>query len=386
MICTGLHYPFLSIRVSASQYILTPGCVISATSVGSLEVDYYQVDIPPGIYYYVSQGSSLLDPDGMADRTSDSSSISISRGNFRERVAARDTNCVMLGPTYAEACHIIPHAKGHQYMINLANHRHEAFDPPLNDINDTRNGILLALQLHRSFGASEVAFLQTPNFAMTVNDVYLVMQPTAPAVGFAIQPSAADSRLTFQHFNNHDVAVALLAPHNSDARQSDSNEWPPPLIFDVAYGCAALKTWGVPGFINLARQRTKDIYYDYDDNGDDENGDGGGGGGGDRGGSDKNGSHGDGGDGEPDDDVSVAVGQSEKHRQQARAARREKDRFTAQNVGRLANNTEDCQAGDIADVVMALWVRNARKYQRQAHAMKVDSTREKVRTWLESAE
>ena len=35
----------------------------------------------------------------------------------------------------------------------------------LNDINDTRNGILLALQLHNPFGASEVAFLQVSYFA-----------------------------------------------------------------------------------------------------------------------------------------------------------------------------------------------------------------------------
>ena len=45
-------------------------------------------------------------------------------------------------------------------MINLTNHRHEALNPPLNNINDTRNGIALASQLHRPFGTSAVAFLQ----------------------------------------------------------------------------------------------------------------------------------------------------------------------------------------------------------------------------------
>jgi hypothetical protein len=29
-------------------------------------------------------------------------------------------------------------------------------------------------------------------------------------------------------------------------------EWPPPLIFDVAYGCAALKTWRVAAFVDFA--------------------------------------------------------------------------------------------------------------------------------------
>ena len=50
-------------------------------------------------------------------------------------------------------------------MKNLPNHRHEDLEPPLNDINDTRNGILLAVQLHGAFGASEVAFLQVSYFA-----------------------------------------------------------------------------------------------------------------------------------------------------------------------------------------------------------------------------
>jgi hypothetical protein len=121
--------------------------------------------------------SFLLDPDLMGERTSESSHVSSSWGDFRMRVAARDGTCVMTGTSYVQACHVVPHAKGHQvrseylwnhsessfqaqYIINLVSHRREVLDPPLESINDTRNGILLALQLHGSFGASEVAFLQ----------------------------------------------------------------------------------------------------------------------------------------------------------------------------------------------------------------------------------
>jgi hypothetical protein len=121
--------------------------------------------------------SFLLDPDLMDERTSDASHVSSSQGDFRQSVAARDGNCVVTGTRYVQACHVVPHAKGHevrseylwkhsessfqaQYIINLANHRHEVLDPPLENIDDTRNGILLALQLQAPFGASEVAFLQ----------------------------------------------------------------------------------------------------------------------------------------------------------------------------------------------------------------------------------
>jgi len=338
-----------------------------STSPDGPEVEYYQADIPLDTYYYVSQESFLLDPNGMDDRTSDSSVVSIGWGNFRERVRHRDGNCVMTGPSYAEACHIIPHAKGHQYMVNLVNHRHEQLYPLLDDINDTRNGILLSPLLHHSFGASETAFLHTPNFAMTVNDVDLVMQPTANLVGFAVQPSVANIRLTFQHFNTNDPVVAIVAPHNSDARVLDSDEWPPPIIFDVAYGCAAIKAWGVSDFVQFAQECTRHIYYDLDDEDEHDNDAGGGGDTGDGGGGDQNGS-------------GERPGLRWSKRIRNQAARQEKARI----VGRLARDTEDGQAGDVADMIMGLWVQNAKKCPRQEHAMTVDRTQEKVQTWLKS--
>ncbi|KIL55822.1 hypothetical protein M378DRAFT_90221, partial [Amanita muscaria Koide BX008] len=189
-----------------------------------------------------------------------------------------------------------------------------------------------------------------PNFAMSVNDVALVMQPIEPNakhLGFAV------SRLTLQHFNAPDAVTTYVAPHNSDARQLvDHDDWPPPLLFDIAYGCAALNTWGVPQFVNLARQRTRDIYY-----------------------------HNDSGDGEPDVDVS---GVDQKCYQQrldsdARAARREQKKKQASNT-----KAADSQTPDFADIILGLWMHNARQGQRQARVMKAEKTREKVRTWLDS--
>jgi hypothetical protein len=124
----------------------------------------------------------LLDPDLMDDRTSDSSTISVRRADFAQRVTARDTTCLMTGSTSNfQACHIIPHAKGNrvcseylnhsqfsfqaQYINSLAEHRNEDLDPPLDGINDPRNGILLHTGLHWPFGASEVAFLRVSYFA-----------------------------------------------------------------------------------------------------------------------------------------------------------------------------------------------------------------------------
>ena len=199
---------------------------------------------------------------------------------------------------------------------------------------------------------------------MTVNDVDLVLQPAAHNVGFIVDPSVANRRLTFQHFDIHDSATALLAPHNSDARLSDSDEWPPALIFDVAYGCAALRTWGEPTFIEDARTHTKHLYYDNGDNNGNKNGDSRGAG--------------------PSGDGQGGRHSRQKIDRDARAARRAAER--AKDSGHQAGSTADSEAPDIADIVLSFWMHNAGKVQHQVRAMKADRTQEKVGKWLNSVE
>jgi len=208
---------------------------------------------------------------------------------------------------------------------------------------------------------------------MTVNNVDLVEQPNASVLGFITPPSDAKCRLTFQHFNLCDPVTAFLAPHNSDARISNSAEWPPPVTFDTAYGCVALKKWGVASFIDFARGRTRDVYYTNGDGGDDENGDDDGvrrrrrDGADGVGGKDRNGgSRGDG-----------AKLSQQKRNRSFWAVRRQEKRCTQQ---------EGPQEPDFADMILALWMQNSMKRRRQAHATRVDRTREKVQTWLDSAE
>jgi hypothetical protein len=66
-------------------------------------------------------------------------------------------------------------------------------------------------------------------------------------------------RLTLQHFNNTDPIITAYAPHNSDARISNSPDWPSDMVFDVSYACATLKQWGDPTFIPLIRDRIANI-------------------------------------------------------------------------------------------------------------------------------
>ncbi|KAF8322879.1 hypothetical protein F5887DRAFT_1166089 [Amanita rubescens] len=111
MLIDGIYQPALSIPVDKCQlFSLHPltwlrylGFTIYgteghiSTAPGGQEVDYYQADMKPGIYYYVSQEPFLLDPDLMDDRTSDSSVLSTDRANFRQSVTDRDGTCLMTG-------------------------------------------------------------------------------------------------------------------------------------------------------------------------------------------------------------------------------------------------------------------------------------------------
>jgi hypothetical protein len=130
----------------------------------------------------------------MADRTSDSSTASTHRAEFAQRVNDRDGGaCLMTGVRGStQACHIVPHAKGNQvcfeylnhshfssqaqYVNDLASHRNEVLDPPLDHIDDPRNGILLATHLHRAFGDSEIAFLQV-SCSIVFHVVELICRP-----------------------------------------------------------------------------------------------------------------------------------------------------------------------------------------------------------------
>jgi hypothetical protein len=129
-----------------------------------------------------------------------------------------------------------------------------------------------------------------------------------------------------------------------------------------------IKAWGVSDFVQFAQECTRHIYYDLDDEDEHDNDAGGGGDTGDGGGGDQNGSEGSG----------ERPGLRWSKRIHNQAAKQEKARI----VGRLARDTEDGQAGDVADMIMGLWVQNAKKCPRQEHAMTVDRTRRKSKHGL----
>jgi len=107
----------------------------------------------------------------------------------------------------------------------------------LNDINDTRNGILLNTALHPALDKGFIAFLGTPNFALSVDDIpYQQPHTGSPA-----------SRFTLQH----------LQPSELDVSQ-----WPVAITADLIYGASALKAWGSAALNDYIWAISKDSYYD----------------------------------------------------------------------------------------------------------------------------
>lgn len=78
----------------------------------------------------------LLHPDLMNDRhsdrvTLDASILTDNRRNFRDDVIGRDGACLVTAISQAnhiQACHIVPHSKGHQVCAeHLLNHHQSSF-------------------------------------------------------------------------------------------------------------------------------------------------------------------------------------------------------------------------------------------------------------------
>ncbi|KAJ7085821.1 hypothetical protein B0H15DRAFT_846503 [Mycena belliarum] len=226
--------------------------------------DGSQVDEEQGLagllqsYYYVSAfPPCFIDVNAIDDRTSDASGCDLTRrrAHFRDDVIDRDGTCIITGdaPLNCTACHILPHAKGDNYMRSLMDHRGIQGPARVDKIDDVRNGILLCNGLPRPFGAGEVAFLLTPSLYLAPDDI--------PANAAGPVPL---HRLTIQHIFTPPgvIMTARLAPHNDDVRLDVSPDAPSADILHFFYACAVLRRWGAASAArHLASKGIQDMYY-----------------------------------------------------------------------------------------------------------------------------
>ena len=265
-----------------------------------------------------------------------------------------------------------------KYISNVVHHRGGPDVYDINDINDTRNGLLLSSLLHHPFGAGKIAFLkvccyfhpgycilklkysQTPNFGLTVDDIPYN------------QPKAADeegpaSRLTLHHIVDLPRLGRLIpgiAPHNSDARQpQDTTQWPPAVIVDLVYAAAAMNAWSPKSFIKYVREQSSDAYYPEGRRQEDEH----------------------------NDNVSDSSGSSYVNAQTGdqTAGQSGTGRYALRSRNRTSNvPAEERSFPDLMDGVFALWMQSSRTGKKKTEDFQASSLshNEGVEKWLESME
>ena len=76
-------------------------------------------------------------------------------------------------------------------------------------------------------------------------------------------PSASPGRLILQHFTPLHQNIVSQAPHNWNARlPADMSQFPPPIILDLFYGCAAVLRWGIAKATSVIQSSMGSLYYD----------------------------------------------------------------------------------------------------------------------------
>ncbi|KAF8889519.1 hypothetical protein CPB84DRAFT_1837553 [Gymnopilus junonius] len=213
-------------------------------STNSLDNVDYNAGLPTDsavLYYHTSdeekQRMFPVDPN-MTRTNVTSSDATTRRAQFRSDIAERDGNeCVLsrFRGVYCDAVHLLAHSKGDTYISTYTQHRSR--DPAgsdlVQDIDSVRNGLFLNKVAHVAVG-EDVAFLQTPNFAMDTSDV----DPTAPP---------EEKRCTAQLFEPSDPLSLFFGgapPSGIPIRLSDTPDWPPASLFDAVYATAVLRHFG----------------------------------------------------------------------------------------------------------------------------------------------
>lgn len=185
---------------------------------------------------------------------------------------------------------------------------------------------------------------------MSDNDVH----PSGRVRGSQNNPAG---RFIFQFFKPpSDDTLFTLVPHNQDARLPiNMDKFPPPVIVDMFYGCAAVLKWRTDHVSNAIKSRS--LYYDDTDSGGNSSGQ-----------NIKN---------------DVKLGGSKENKQQVneRAARAKArgDRYYS----------EASPLADAMDFVANLWLIHAPEHRErsspeQAQAQEQEGSRNKVSNWLQT--
>ncbi|EAU82801.2 hypothetical protein CC1G_11318 [Coprinopsis cinerea okayama7 len=239
------HRPYKWIRYAIGVVMGAEGHLSLSPSTPNITIDYNALLLPSestDLYYHRDNEEkkrfSPLEPRFRGTRIT-SSAATPWRSAFREDVARRDGGTCVLSTDHpdevCDAVHLVAHSKGDTYIAMYTQHRNR--DPTggdiVEEIDSVRNGLFLNKFTHAVLG-THIAFLPTPNFAMTTEDIDPTASPTEKrCTVHAFQLGAPGA--WFGHDNTISSGSAL--------RISDI-DWPPAILFDIVYADAVLESFG----------------------------------------------------------------------------------------------------------------------------------------------
>ncbi|KAF8500606.1 hypothetical protein BU17DRAFT_102469 [Hysterangium stoloniferum] len=202
---------------------------------------------------------SFVDVDGLNHLKSSQVTTS-SRAGFRDDILERDESSVVNGVSEAlcDACHLIPHSKGNEYIQALCLWRTTDKEPEIDNINDIRNGILVDATVHRFFDLSHLAILRTPNFALGIDEV--LPNPTYQNPFFRFTPhffvsNPSDALLLTMNFYQRDFRYPM------EMADEWPKDWPPGFLWDFIYGVIVVKNYGNRSAVDIANVASRANLY-----------------------------------------------------------------------------------------------------------------------------
>ena len=200
--------------------------------------------------------------------------------------------------------------------------------------------------------------IQTPNFALSADDV--------PRSSSQVSGPGSSARLTLHYFCEHDES---LVPQNTDARLPHNNSaWPPSIITDFVYACAALKKWGSDDCLSAIFEETQKQYYP--DNASNQ------------GGMSR----------KLERQMQERKGQEKARRERFEAREEKKPEVLTAGNGKTRESSDpspkgcqELEIGDIMDWVSSLWSKHAKRHEiSQELQQRRDESNPRVREWVET--
>ncbi|KAL6297954.1 hypothetical protein BKA93DRAFT_813170, partial [Sparassis latifolia] len=242
------------------------GILCATDNADAIEIDYDRplIDGNFSLYFHVTPAELSrmfpLDPYVAEPYCATGSTTEACCDGFRDEVEGRDVRCVASDAlaVMCDAAHLIGQSKGDICIKVLTNARSRDEDKNdcIDDIDDIRNGLFVANLLHRALASRGVAFLLTPNFAMSTNDVDPTLQSDEQRWTIHSFEAVFDADLRRNRVYN------IVIPHGQALRLPvDRTSWPSGILFDAVYAAAVMKYFSHEDFSAYLSQHWQGRFY-----------------------------------------------------------------------------------------------------------------------------